>query len=33
MTDDVLDNCFRLLNPCSPLHPLWDDVRHDFLRD
>jgi hypothetical protein len=31
--DDNLDNDARLLNPCSPLHPLWDDVRGDFLRD
>jgi hypothetical protein len=28
-----LDNEARLLAPTSPLHPLFDDVRYEWLRD
>jgi hypothetical protein len=31
--DDPLDNESRLFAPVSPLHPLWDDIRRDWLRD
>ena len=30
---EILDNDIRLLAPVNPLHPLWDDVRDDWLRD
>ena len=33
LNDDPLDNDCRLLAPVSPLHPLYDDIRHDWLRD
>jgi hypothetical protein len=32
-TAELLDNDIRLLAPVNPLHPLWDDVRDDWLRD
>jgi hypothetical protein len=32
-TEELLDNDIRLLAPVNPLHPLWDDVRDDWLRD
>jgi hypothetical protein len=31
--DDTLENDCRLLAPTSPLDPLFDDVRTDWLRD
>jgi hypothetical protein len=31
--ESTLDNDARLLTPVSPLHPLWDDVRRDWMRD
>jgi hypothetical protein len=31
--DELLDNDIRMLAPQSPFHPLFDDVRHDMLRD
>jgi len=33
LQDDLLDNDIRMLAPQSPFHPLFDDVRHDMLRD
>lgn len=30
---DELDNEFHLLHPQAPYHPLWDDIRREFLRD
>jgi|APGre2960657373_1045057.scaffolds.fasta_scaffold538979_2 hypothetical protein len=33
LQDELLDNDIRMLAPQSPFHPLFDDVRHDMLRD
>jgi len=33
LQDELLDNDMRMLAPQSPFHPLFDDVRHDMLRD
>jgi hypothetical protein len=31
--NDTLENDCRLLAPTSPLHPIFDDVRIDWLSD